>query len=91
MHDCSVATGDAWLHGFLPPLLRSPQMRGGVVFLVFFVRLFVSAFYRVFHIGFYAGASLGSAAEMAYVKQRAAGDGSRHGGGAEQEIIGRKQ
>jgi len=35
MHDCSVATGDAWLRGFLPPLLRSPQMRAGVVFIVF--------------------------------------------------------
>ncbi|MDX6647519.1 MAG: phosphatidylinositol-3-phosphatase [Miltoncostaeaceae bacterium] len=35
MHDCSVATGDSWLRGFLPPLLRSPEMRGGVVFLVF--------------------------------------------------------
>jgi acid phosphatase len=35
MHDCSVATGDAWLHGFLPPLLRSHVMRNGVVFIVF--------------------------------------------------------
>ena len=35
MHDCSVASGDSWLHGFVPPLLRSPQMRGGVVFVVF--------------------------------------------------------
>jgi hypothetical protein len=35
MHDCPVATGDAWLAGFLPPLLASPEMRGGVVFVVF--------------------------------------------------------
>jgi acid phosphatase len=35
MHDCPVAAGDSWLRGFLPPLLRSPEMRGGVVFLVF--------------------------------------------------------
>jgi len=35
MHDCPVADGDAWLRGFLPSLLRNPQMRGGVVFLVF--------------------------------------------------------
>jgi phosphatidylinositol-3-phosphatase len=32
MHDCSVATGDAWLRGLLPPLLRLP---GSVVFVVF--------------------------------------------------------
>src|SRR5262245_27976915 len=35
MHDCPVATGDAWLKGFLPPLLGSPSMRGGVVFVIF--------------------------------------------------------
>jgi hypothetical protein len=35
MHDCSVTDGDRWLSGFLPPLLGSPDMRGGVVFLVF--------------------------------------------------------
>jgi len=35
MHDCSVSTGDAWLKGFLPPLLASPQMRRGVVFVIF--------------------------------------------------------
>lgn len=35
MHDCSVATGDAWLKGFLPRLLSSPQLRDGVVFIVF--------------------------------------------------------
>jgi phosphatidylinositol-3-phosphatase len=35
MHDCSVATGDAWLRAFLQPLLRSPALRHGVVFVVF--------------------------------------------------------
>ena len=35
MHDCSVATGDSWLRWFLRPLLHSPALRGGVVFLVF--------------------------------------------------------
>ena len=35
MHDCPVSTGDAWLRTFLPPVLASPQMRGGVVFVVF--------------------------------------------------------
>ena len=35
MHDCPVATGDAWLEKFLPPLLRSPQLKGGVVFVTF--------------------------------------------------------
>ena len=32
MHDCSVATGDAWLKRFLPPLLQLP---GTAVFVVF--------------------------------------------------------
>jgi acid phosphatase len=32
MHDCSVATGDAWLRTLLPPLLRLPET---VVFVVF--------------------------------------------------------
>jgi hypothetical protein len=32
MHDCSVATGDAWLKRFLPPLLK---LSGTAVFLVF--------------------------------------------------------
>jgi phosphatidylinositol-3-phosphatase len=32
MHDCSVATGDAWLRAALPPLLRLPET---VVFVVF--------------------------------------------------------
>jgi phosphatidylinositol-3-phosphatase len=32
MHDCSVATGDAWLKRFLPPLLNLPRT---VVFVVF--------------------------------------------------------
>ena len=35
MHDCSVATGDAWLKAHVVPLLHSPELRGGVVFLVF--------------------------------------------------------
>jgi phosphatidylinositol-3-phosphatase len=35
MHDCPVATGDAWLKTHVVPLLRSPELRGGVVFVVF--------------------------------------------------------
>ena len=35
MHDCSVATGDAWLRTFLRPLLGRPALRHGVVFIVF--------------------------------------------------------
>jgi len=35
MHDCSVATGDAWLEAHVAPLLRSRELRGGVVFVVF--------------------------------------------------------
>jgi acid phosphatase len=35
MHDCSVATGDAWLRRHVVPLLRSRELRGGVVFVVF--------------------------------------------------------
>ena len=35
MHDCSVATGDTWLKEHVAPLLRSPELRGGVVFVVF--------------------------------------------------------
>jgi phosphatidylinositol-3-phosphatase len=35
MHDCSVATGDAWLRANVEPLLRSPALAGGVVFVVF--------------------------------------------------------
>ena len=35
MHVFSVTTGDRWLGGFLPRLLSSPQLRGGVVFIVF--------------------------------------------------------
>jgi phosphatidylinositol-3-phosphatase len=34
MHDCSVATGDAWLHRFLSPLLRSPALARSAVFVV---------------------------------------------------------
>ena len=35
MHDCSVATGDAWLRAHVVPMLHSPELRGGVVFVVF--------------------------------------------------------
>jgi acid phosphatase len=35
MHDCSVATGDAWLKAHVAPLLRSRELSGGVVFVVF--------------------------------------------------------
>jgi phosphatidylinositol-3-phosphatase len=35
MHDCPVATGDAWLRQEIVPLLRSPALAGGVVFVVF--------------------------------------------------------
>jgi acid phosphatase len=35
MHHCPVSTGDAWLKGFLPRVLASPQLRHGVVFIVF--------------------------------------------------------
>jgi hypothetical protein len=35
MHDCPVSTGDAWLKQHVVPLLRSPALKGGVVFVVF--------------------------------------------------------
>jgi hypothetical protein len=35
MHDCSVATGDVWLKTHIAPLVRSPALAGGVVFVVF--------------------------------------------------------
>ena len=35
MHDCSVTAGDTWLGAFLPRLLASPALAGGVVFVVF--------------------------------------------------------
>jgi phosphatidylinositol-3-phosphatase len=35
MHDCSVSTGDDWLRAEIVPLLRSPALAGGVVFVVF--------------------------------------------------------
>jgi len=35
MHDCPVATGDAWLRRHVQPLLASPALEGGVVFVVF--------------------------------------------------------
>jgi phosphatidylinositol-3-phosphatase len=34
MHDCPVVTGDSWLGRFLPPLLRSPELAGSVIFVV---------------------------------------------------------
>jgi phosphatidylinositol-3-phosphatase len=34
MHDCPVRQGDTWLGGFLAPLLRSPELENGVVFVV---------------------------------------------------------
>ena len=33
MHDCSTATGDAWLKSFVPKLLKSPAMKGSVLFI----------------------------------------------------------
>ena len=35
MHDCSIATGDRWLAGFLRPLLRSPEIGGTAIFVIF--------------------------------------------------------
>lgn len=35
MHDCSVSTGDAWLTSFLKPLLGSPTIGNGVIFVTF--------------------------------------------------------
>ncbi len=35
IHSCPVAVGDRWLHRNLGPLLASPQMRNGVVFVLF--------------------------------------------------------
>ena len=35
MHDCSVATGDAWLGAFLRPLLRNRAIRHAVIFVIF--------------------------------------------------------
>jgi acid phosphatase len=35
MHDCSVATGDQWLRAHIVPLLHSPALAAGVVFVVF--------------------------------------------------------
>ncbi len=35
MHDCSVGTGDTWLHGFLPQILNSSAWKSqGVIFVV---------------------------------------------------------
>ena len=35
MHDCPVATGDAWLGRFLPSLLRSSRLANSAIFVVF--------------------------------------------------------
>jgi phospholipase C len=35
MHSCSVQVGDSWLQQQLPPLLKSPQFRHGVIFVLF--------------------------------------------------------
>lgn len=37
MHDCSVATGDAWAAGFVPKLLNSPEYQAGrtAIFITF--------------------------------------------------------
>jgi len=35
MHECSVATGDAWLRTFLRPLLPNPALGHSVIFIVF--------------------------------------------------------
>jgi len=35
MHDCSIATGDAWLKQNIVPLIASKALVGGVVFVVF--------------------------------------------------------
>ena len=35
MHDCPIREGDTWLASFLPPLLQSPALGDGVVFVVF--------------------------------------------------------
>jgi hypothetical protein len=33
MHDCSIATGDAWLAGVVPQILQSPAFANGVLFI----------------------------------------------------------
>src|SRR4029079_510795 len=35
MHDCSVATGDRWLAGFVAPLLASPELDDYAVVVTF--------------------------------------------------------
>jgi acid phosphatase len=35
MHDCSVATGDAWLRAFVKPLFGGSVLKDSVVFVVF--------------------------------------------------------
>jgi acid phosphatase len=34
MHDCKVSTGDAWLRGFLTPLLRNQALANSAVFVI---------------------------------------------------------
>jgi acid phosphatase len=35
MHSCPIQSGDAWLKAHIVPLLSSPELRGGVIFVVF--------------------------------------------------------
>jgi acid phosphatase len=35
MHDCSIRTGDAWLRGFVTPLLTDPSLSQSAIFVVF--------------------------------------------------------
>jgi phosphatidylinositol-3-phosphatase len=34
MHDCSIEVGDAWLGGFLKPLLRNPRLANSAIFVI---------------------------------------------------------
>jgi acid phosphatase len=34
MHDCSVATGDAWLRGFVPTIMRTPAYASGGIIVI---------------------------------------------------------
>ena len=35
MHDCPIGTGDAWAKRFLAPLIASPAMADGILFITF--------------------------------------------------------
>jgi len=35
MHDCGIASGDAWLAGFIRPLLKSPAIHDTVIYVTF--------------------------------------------------------